>query len=390
MRNIPVLKHFLYSPGPTPISKEILSEMAKPIIHHRTPQFSNIIQENLELLQYIFQTKNPVITLTSSGTGAMEASIVNFLSPSDKAIVLSAGKFGERFAEICRAFNVNVIELKAPYGKDIKAEEVEKTLKQNPDVKAVYTEYSETSTGVAFDIESIAKVVKNTEAVLVVDGISAIGAMEFNMDKWGIDVAIAGSQKAFMLPPGLSFISLSEKAKAAMKKSSLPKYYFDLNREMLSLEKNTTAWTPAISLFMALNSALKLMKKEGLATIIKRHAIIADACRSAVQSIGLSLLPDITLVKPSNTLTAIKVPEGIDGLMIISLMRDKYGVTIAGGQGILKGKIFRLGHLGYFDISDILIELQAMELALKDLGYKFEYGKSVFNAQKTIVEKFFN
>jgi len=386
MRNDQVLKHFLYSPGPTPVPEEVLLEMAKPLIHHRTPQFFKIIQENFELLQYIFQTKNPVITITSSGTGAMEASVTNFLSPKDKAIVLSAGKFGERFAEICRAYNISVIEIKAPYGMDVKAEELEKALKQNPDTKAVFTEYSETSTGVAFDIKSIAKVVKNTEAILVVDGISAIGAMEFKMDEWAIDVALAGSQKAFMIPPGLSFISFSEKAKKMMEKSTLPKYYFNLTKEKESLEKNTTAWTPAISLFIALNSALKLMKKEGLESITKRHALIAEACRKAVQSIGLSILPVVPAVKPSDTLTAVKVPAGIDGLKIPSLMRDKYGVTIAGGQESLKGKIFRLGHLGYFGISDIIIELQAMELALKELGYKFDYGKSVFTAQKVIEE----
>lgn len=383
-----MVKRFLCAPGPTAVPQEILNKMAEPLIHHRTPQFSEIILENAELLKDVFKTKNVVLTLTSSGTGAMEASISNFMSEGDKIIVLSAGKFGERFAEIGRAYKLNVIELKAEYGKDIKADEVEKALKENPDAKGVYTEYSETSTGVAFEVKEIAAVVKKSNAILVVDGITAIGAMEFNMDEWGVDVAVGGSQKSFMIPPGLAFISYSEKAEEMMKKSNLPKYYFNLEKERSNLEKKTTAWTPAITLFIGLNQALKMMKEEGLDNIIRRHSLVAECFRTAVDSIGLKLFPDVPRVKPSNSVTAIKVPEGIDGAKIPSLMRDKYGVTIAGGQGSMKGKIFRLGHLGYVDKSDILVELQAMELALRDLGYKFEYGKSVYTAQKFILEKF--
>ncbi len=383
-----MIKRFLCAPGPTAVPAEILSEMSKPLMHHRTPQFSNVVAENASMLKDVFQTKNVVLTLTSSGTGALEASITNFLSKDDKAIVLSAGKFGERFAEIGRAYGVNVIELKAEYGKDIKPVEVEKALKENPDVKAVYTMYSETSTGVAFDVISIGRVVKKTGAIFVVDGITAIGAMEFKMDEWGIDVAIAGSQKAFMIPPGLAFISYSEKAENMLKNAKLPKYYFDLAKEKKNLEKKTTAWTPAITLFMGLNYALKMMKEEGLDNIVKRHNLVADAFRTAIDSIGLKLFPDVPNVKPSDSVTAIKVPDGIDGGKIPGLMRDRYGVTIAGGQGTMKGKIFRLGHLGYTDKSDIIVELQAMELALKELGYKFDFGKSVYTAQKFILEKF--
>ncbi len=383
-----MIKKFVCSPGPTAVPAEILSEMSKPLIHHRTPQFSNIVRENGELLKYVFQTKNPVLTLTSSGTGAMEASVTNFLSKGDKALVLSAGKFGERFAEIGRTYGAEMIELTAEYGKDIKADGVEKALRENPDIKAVYTEYSETSTGVAFDIKNIASIVKKTDTILIVDGITAIGAMEFKMDEWGVDAAIAGSQKSFMIPPGLSFIAYSDKAEKLMKRSDLPKFYFDLAKEKKSQEKNTTAWTPAITLFTGLNHALKMMREEGLENIIKRHAMVAETFRKAVQSIGLSILADIPHVRPSDTLTAVKAPAGIDGSKIPGLMRDKYGVTIAGGQGPVKGKVFRLGHLGYVDKSDIIVELQAMELALKELGYKFESGKSVYTAQKMIMEKF--
>jgi aspartate aminotransferase-like enzyme len=383
-----MVKKFLCAPGPTAVPNEILAEMSKPLLHHRTPQFSKIVSENAEMLKKVFKTRNPVLTLTSSGTGGMEASITNFMSEGDKIIVLSAGKFGERFAEIGRAYKLNVIELKADYGKDIKAEEVEKALKENPDTKGVYTEYSETSTGVAFDVKNIAKVVQKTDAIFVIDGITAIGAMEFEMDEWGVDIAVAGSQKSFMIPPGLAFISYSEKAAEKMKNAKLPKYYFDLTKEKKNLEKQTTAWTPAITLFIGLNYALKSMLEEGIDNVIKRHSLVAQCFREAVQSIGLKLFPDVPNVRPSDAVTAIRVPDGIEGTKIPALMRDKYGVTIAGGQGTMKGKIFRLGHLGYVDKSDIVVELQAMELALKELGYKFEFGKSVYTAQKFILEKF--
>ena len=382
-----MIKKFLCAPGPTAVPAEILSEMSKPLPHHRTPQFSAIVAENAALLKEVFQTKSSVLTLTSSGTGAMEASVTNFLSKGDKMIVISAGKFGERFAEIGKAYGAVVIELKAEYGKDLKPSDVEKVLKENTDTKAVYTEYSETSTGVAFDVKGIASVVKKTEAIFIVDGITAIGAMEFKMDEWGIDVAIAGAQKSFMIPPGLAFIAYSEKAEKMMKASNMPKFYFDLAKEKKNLEKNTTAWTPAITLIIGLNYALKMMKEEGLENVIKRHGLIGDCFRASVQSIGLSLFA-APGVRPSDAVTAVKVPEGIDGGKLPGLMRDRYGVTIAGGQGTMKGKIFRLGHLGYADKSDIIVELQAMELALKELGYKFELGKSVGFAQKYILERF--
>ena len=383
-----MIKRFLCSPGPTPVPADVLAEMSKPLIHHRTPQFSAIVSENAALLKEMFQTRNTVLTLTSSGTGAMEASVTNFLSKGDKMLVISAGKFGERFAEIGKTYGAVIVELKNEYGKDVKPADVEKALKENPDVKAVYTEYSETSTAVAFDIKGFAAVVKKTEAILVVDGITAIGAMEFKMDDWGVDVAIAGSQKSFMIPPGLAFIAISEKAEKLMKTSTMPKFYFDLTREMKSLEKQTTAWTPAISLFIGLNQALKMMKEEGLDNIAKRHFLIAECFRKSIQAIGLKLFADVPSVRASDALTAVKVPDGIDGGKIPGLMRDRYGVTIAGGQGSMKGKIFRLGHLGYVDKSDIIVELQAMELALKEAGYQFEYGASVAAAQKFILENF--
>ncbi|URA10088.1 pyridoxal-phosphate-dependent aminotransferase family protein [Thermospira aquatica] len=383
-----MMKRFLCAPGPTAVPSEVLVEMARPLMHHRTPQFSEVVAENAEMLKKVFKTSSPVLTLTASGTGGMEASITNFMSPGDTIIVLSAGKFGERFAEIGRAYGLNVVELKAEYGKDIKAEEVREALKKYPEAKGVYTEYSETSTAVAFDVKGIASVVRETSAIMVVDGITAIGAMEFEMDEWGVDVAIAGAQKSFMIPPGLAFVAYSSKAEKLMKEAKLPRFYFDLAKERKNLEKKTTAWTPAISLFMGLNVALKMMLEEGMENVIKRHYLVAETFRQAVQAIGLQLFADVPNVRPSDSVTAIRVPEGVDGAKIPAYMRDKYGVTIAGGQGSMKGKIFRLGHLGYVDKSDIVVELQAMELALKELGYTFELGKSVAAAQEYILKNF--
>lgn len=381
-----MLKKFLCAPGPTPVPSEVLLEMAKPLIHHRTPQFSAIIGENADMLKTIFKTKNPVLTVSSSGTGAMESSIVNFLSPGDKIITLNGGKFGERFGLIGKAYGLDVVELSCEWGCDIKPADVEKALKENPDTKAVYTEYSETCTAVAFDVKGIAEVVKKTDAIMVADGITGIGALEFEMDAWGIDVALAGSQKSLMIPPGLAFIAISDKAQKMMESSTLPKFYFDLKKELKSLAKNSTTWTPAASLFIGLNVALKMMIDEGIDNVIKRHTIIANAFRKAVGVIDLELLADVPSATPSNSVTAVMVPEGIDGGKIPGLMRDKYGVTIAGGQAHLKGKIFRLGHLGYIDKSDVMIELQALEYVLDELGYKFEKGKAVATAQAYLME----
>lgn len=383
-----MLKRFLCAPGPTAVPPEVLNEMAKPLIHHRTPQFSQILKENSEMLQKVFQTSRQVLTLSSSGTGAMEASVTNFLSRGDKMLVLNGGKFGERFGLIGKAYGCEVIEIKCDWGTDVKPEAVAKALSENPDIKAVYTEYSETSTAVAFDVKGIAEVVKKTDALFVVDGITAIGAMEFEMDAWGVDVAIAGAQKSFMIPPGAAFISYSEKAEKRMETSDLPKFYLSLAKEAKAELKNTTAFTPAVTVYIGLNVALKMMIEEGMENVSKRHQDLGDVYRNAVKAIGLELFADVENgVRPSNATTAVKVPEGIDGGKIPGLMRDKYGVTIAGGQDHVKGKIFRLGHLGYTDKSDVVVQLQALEYVLDELGYDFEKGALVAAGQKLVVEK---
>lgn len=381
-----LVKYHLYAPGPVEIPPEVLTEMSKPIFHHRTSQFSDVLVNAWEGLKYVFQTKQHVHILSSSGTGAMNAAVENTLSEGDKVIVLSFGKFGERWEKIAKSYRLNVITLKKDYGYCVEPDEVEKALKENPDTKAVLLQHCETSTGVSSDLKEIANIVKKTDALLIVDGITSVGCDEVKMDEWSIDVLIGGSQKSFMIPPGLSFIALSEKARKYMEKSNLPKFYFNLKEEEKALLDKTTAWTPSITLIMALNKAIELMKKEGLENVIKRHRVIAEAVREGVKAIGLNLFCKYRLF--SNSVTAVEVPQGIDGTKIPKIMRNKYGVEIAGGQGSMKGQIFRLGHLGYVDKGDVIVMLQALEFTLHELGYKFNIGDSITAANRVIFEKY--
>jgi aspartate aminotransferase-like enzyme len=316
----------------------------------------------------------------------MNAAVENTLSEGDKLIVLSFGKFGERWEKIAKAYGLNVVTLQKEYGYCVEPDEVEKALKEHPDAKAVLLQHCETSTGVSSDLKEIAKIVSKTEAMLIVDGITSVGCDEVKMDEWGIDVLIGGSQKSFMIPPGLSFIALSEKAKKYMEKSNLPKFYFDLREEEKALKDKTTAWTPGITLIMALNKAIELMKNEGLENVIKRHTVVSKAVREGVKALGLKLFCKYRLF--SKAVTAVEVPEGVDGTQIPKLMRNKYGAEIAGGQGSMKGKIFRLGHLGYVDKGDVVVMLQALEFTLRELGYKFEPGVSLAAANKVLFEEY--
>ncbi len=381
-----LVKYHLYAPGPVEIPPDVLSEMSKPIFHHRTPQFSEVLVNAWEGLKYVFQTNQHVYILSSSGTGAMNAAVENTLSVGDKVIVLSFGKFGERWEKIAKAYGINVVTIKAEYGYGIEPEEVEKALKQHPDTKAVLLQHSETSTGVAIDVKEIAKIVSKTDAITIIDGITSIGCSEFKMDEWGIDVAIGGSQKSFMIPPGLSFIALSEKARKMMEKSNLPKFYFNLKEEEKALVDKTTAWTPGITLIMALNKAIEMMKKEGIDNVVKRHSVISKSVREGIKALGLNLFCKYRIF--SNAVTAVEVPQGIDGTKIPKLMRNKYGAEIAGGQGSMKGQIFRLGHLGYVDKGDVIVLLQALEFTLRELGYKFEPGISLAAANKVLFEEY--
>jgi aspartate aminotransferase-like enzyme len=376
-------KNYLLTPGPTPLPPQVCEAMARPIIHHRTPQFQVILKEASEGLKYVFQTQNDVFILASSGTGAMEAAVVNILSPQDSAITVQGGKFGERWTEICQSYGINAEVINVEWGRAVDPKEIERKLKVNPKIKAVFTTLCETSTGVATDIEAIGKVVKETQAVLVVDAISGLGAIPMSSDAWFCDMVVSGSQKGLMLPPGLGFISVSRKAFKLMESSKCPKYYFDLEGAKEALDKNDTPFTPAISLVIALNEALKMMKQDGLENISLRHKKMAEATRQAMKALGLELFAPTAA---SDVVTAVKVPQGIDGEKLVKTMRDTYGVTIAGGQSELKGKVFRIAHMGFIEEFDIIVGLSCLEKVLKQMGYKFDFGAGVKAAQEVFLK----
>lgn len=372
-------KRYLMAPGPTPVAPETLLAMAEPMIHHRSPQFSAILAEVEEGLKFIFQTKNDVLILVASGTGAMEGAVTNFLSAGDKALVVRGGKFGERWEEICSAYGVKVLTIDVEWGKSIRPEQIEAALKAEKDIKAVYIQAHETSTGVKHPVEAIGKIVQAYPGtILVVDAISALGVYDLKTDDWHVDVLVSGSQKALMLPPGLAFASVSEKAWGLNKTSSLPKFYFDFAKERKSLAKNTGAYTSAVTLIIGLQQVLRQVKAMGLEAIFARNKRLSEATKAGIQALGLKFYAE---ENPSEALTAIRAPEGINGQDVVKTLREKYGVTIAGGQAQAKGKIFRISHMGYVNEFDVIVALSALELTLKDLGYPVELGAGVRAAE---------
>lgn len=372
-------KRYLMAPGPTPVAPETLLAMAEPIIHHRSPQFSAILAEVEEGLKFIFQTNNEVLILVASGTGAMEGAVTNFLSAGDKALVVRGGKFGERWEEICTAYGVKAITLDVEWGKSIRPERIEAALENDKDIKAVYIQAHETSTGVKHPVEAIGKIVqKYPGTILVVDAISALGVYDLKTDDWHIDILVSGSQKALMLPPGLAFASVSEKAWGLNKTAGLPRYYFDFAKERKSLAKNTGAYTSAVTLIIGLQQVLMQIKTLGLEAVFARNKRLSEATKAGVKALGLKFYAE---ENPSESLTAIRAPEGINGQDVVKIMREKYGVTIAGGQSQAKGKIFRISHMGYVNEFDVIVALSALELALKDLGYPVDLGAGVKAAE---------
>jgi aspartate aminotransferase-like enzyme len=379
-----VKKTYLLTPGPTPIPESVSAIFSKPIIHHRTPAFESVFQDVRQGLKYLYQTKQDVIILNASGTGAMDAAVSNLFSPGDKVISLNAGKFGERWTKIAKAYQLNAIEIKVEPGETFEVKQVEKAIQDHRDAKGILFQASETSTGVIMPTQEICKLARDAGMLSVCDAITACGVFDLPMDDWGIDVLITGSQKALMIPPGLAMIALSDRAWAANEASKLPRFYFDLARERKALAKNQTAWTPAISLIQGLQESLRLIREEGLHNVFKRHDMLARATRNAVQALGLELL---SKKAHSNAVTAVKIPAQIkDGKALNKLMRDKYGVTIVGGQDELEGKIIRLSHIGYCDRFDIVTGISALELALVDLGYPVQFGKGVGAVLKTFKE----
>ena len=377
-------KTYLLTPGPTPIPESVMSALNRPILHHRTPAFQSIFENVRQGLKSLYQTKQEVIILTTTGTGAMEAAITNLFSHGDTVITINGGKFGERWTKLARTFGLHPIEIQLPSGQSLDPQDLSHVIQEHPHAKAILFQASETSTGVSMPTQEICKRAQAAGMLSVCDAITACGVFDLPMDDWGIDVLITGSQKALMIPPGLAMIGLSEKAWGAQQKSNLPKFYFDLARERKNQIKNQTAWTPAITLIVGLQESLRLIQEEGLHNVFKRHELLARATRHAVSALGLELLAK---KHPSTAVTAVLVPTSIsDGKMIPKLMRDKYGVTIAGGQDELEGKIIRLSHFGYCDRFDILTAISCLELTLHELGHSIEFGKGVGAALKTFAE----
>ena len=351
----------LLTPGPTPLPRDVREAMARPIIHHRTAVYQEIFKEVVGGLKDVFQTQNDLFVFTSSGTGAMEVSVANFLSPGDKALVIVGGKFGERWGNICEAFGLKTVILPVAWGEACSAAELDEALKREKDVKVVYTTLCETSTGARSDIEALTPVAHRHGAIIVVDAISGLGADPLYTDRWGVDVVVSGSQKALMLPPGLSFISVSPKAWEWVKSSRLPKFYFDLSRTKKAWQKFDSPFTPAITLVIALRESLKTIRKKGIEKVWKDSEALAAFTRKALARLDLTLFSKA----PSNALTAVNVPEGVDGKKLVQTLRDKHGIWVAEGQAELEGKILRIAHMGYIRKQDIQQCISALEKELK-------------------------
>lgn len=378
------MKKYLLAPGPTPVPPEVLLSMAMPMIHHRAPDFLPVLDSAKKGLQWLFQTKNDVLILCSTGTGGMVAAVNNFFNPGDKVLVVNGGKFGERWTKISQSYGLKVEEIKVDWGYSIKPAAIEEALKKDPEIKGVFVQATETSTGVAHDIEGLGKVIKNYENTLfIVDAISALVAHDIRTDEWGIDVLVGGSQKGLMLPPGLAFISVSDKAWKRNETSKMPRFYFNLKKERENLAKNQTLFTSAVTLIIGLNESLKMLRNEGLENVFARHARLANATREAVKAIGCGIY---SKENPSNSVTAIEAPAGIDGQAIYKNLRVKYGITGAGGQDQAKGKIFRLAHLGYADTFDVITGIAAIEMVLKELGHPVKLGTGVGVAQELLMK----
>jgi len=382
---IPTVKNYVFTPGPVAVPSEVLLEMAKPIIHHRTKEFEAIFAEVREGLKYIFDTKEEVFVLAASGTGAMEAAVVNTLSGGDKVLVINGGKFGERWGKIARAYGLDVVEMKVEWGYSADPAEVEKAFDADPSIKAVLFQASETSTGVLHPTKEIAAITRKRDGVIsIVDGITGVGVFPLEFDEWGIDVLVGGSQKAFMLPPGLSFIALSPKAWKFYESSNLPKFYFDLKPALKNAENNTTPYTPAVTLVLGLAAVLRRFRAEGREAMQKRHEKLAFAMREAMKAIGLE--PYVKSV-PSPALTTIIAPPEIGSGPVIKALASEFGITVANGQDQAKGVIFRISHIGDIDVTDTITAVAAIESVLNGLGYKFDFGAASKKASEILSAK---
>ena len=371
-------KDYLLTPGPSQVPADVLLRLAEPVFHHRTPRFKDMYKSLTEKLQQVFLTKSDVLVFASSGTGAMETAVVNLIPKGKKALTIESGKFGERWTEICQAFSIEHDVIKVEWGKAVKPADVEKKLKDDPNIAAVYATLVETSTGVEHPIKELGAIVAKTNAILVVDGISGAGASELRVDDWHVDILAVGSQKALMLPPGLAVMTVSPKAKALTEKVvKAPAYYFDLKAALKAAGKSDTPYTPALTLMAALDVAVADLLKEGMENVFARHAKFAKAARAGFEAMGLKVYPE----HPATALTTVLMPEGIDGEEVRNIAEKKYGVNIAGGQEKLKSKVVRMAHMGYVGPMDIIIGLAALEMALAEKGVKVTLGAGVAAAE---------
>jgi aspartate aminotransferase-like enzyme len=356
--------------------------MAETMVHHRTPQFNRVFAEARQKLRNLFGTKNDVLMLACSGTGAMEAAVANLFSPGDKVLIINGGKFGERWLNIATAYGLHPLEINVPWGQAVNVGAVEKALRADGDIRGVMVQASETSTTVLHPVREIAKLTRNGP-LLLVDGVTAVGVVPVPLDDWGIDALVTGSQKALMLPPGLGFVALSDRAWEKTKSAKLPRFYFDLNLERKNQEKGSGAFTPAVSLIFGLRASLNLMEREGLANVYARHARLCRATRAAASALNLRLLaPD----SPSPAATGVYMPDGIDADHVLEYLRDKMKVTLAEGQDQLKGKVIRIAHVGYMGAFDVITAIAALEMALRKFGAEIPLGKGVSAAQEVLLE----
>ena len=377
-----IVKERLFTPGPTPLLMEAQARtLAAANVHHRTEAFRKILSETLALLKYYYDTQNDVLIFASSGTGVMEGAVANLLSPGDRVLVGTAGKFGERWLGLVQAYGIEAVKVESPYGQPVDISTMQQKLASDGPFRAVFIQATETSTAVMNDVQALGEAVKNyPETVLVVDAITGLGTSDLRIQDWGLDIVIGGSQKAVMIPPGLAFASVSEKAWGLIAKSRLPRYYFDFAKERKNQAKGETAYTPATTLIIGLHAALEYIKRIGRENLIANAALLAEGSRAAAQALGLKLFAESC---PANAATAICAPSGMDSGAVVKELRTRFGAIIANGQGSMKGQIFRLAHLGYFDMADLFAVFAALEIVLLKLGQKVELGSGVRAVQET-------
>jgi len=380
-----LIKERLFTPGPTPLLLEAQARaLAIGNIHHRTEAFRKIMSETLALLKYYYDTQNDVLIFASSGSGAMEGSVSNLLSPGERMLVGTAGKFGERWFGLAQAYGIEAVKVETPYGQPVNIDAMKQKLASGGPFRAVFIQATETSTAVMNDVRALAEAVKNyPETALVVDAITGLGTSDLRIDEWGLDIVIGGSQKAVMIPPGLAFASVSEKAWGLIAKAKLPRFYFDFAKERKNQAKGETAYTPATTLVIELHTALEYIKKLGRENLIANAALLAEASRAAAQALGLKLFAESS---PANAATAVCSPAGLDSGAIVKELRTRFGAIIANGQGSMKGQIFRLAHLGYYDVADLFAVFAALEIVLLKLGQKVELGAGVRAVQNVYLK----